>query len=56
MLDIRSNDGFYSFKAARQFRDSVFVMIDGNDTVRHFIDDTLFETCLSSGLRNILLK
>ena len=54
MLDIRSNDGFYSLKAAQQFHDSVFVMIDGNDTQRHSIDDTLFEICLNSGLTNLL--
>ena len=29
-------------------------MIDGNDTQRHFIDDRLFETCLNSGLTNLL--
>lgn len=55
MLDIGASQGYYSFRAAFSYPDSVFVMIEGNNKHYPLIGSQLLDLCkANSSLNNII--
>jgi hypothetical protein len=56
MLDIGASQGYYSFKAAQKYPQSVFVMIEGNNQHYPLIGTQLLDLCKeNTALNNIVL-
>lgn len=55
MLDLGASQGYYSFRAASEYPDSVFVMIEGNNKYYPLVGSQLLDLCkANTALHNII--
>ncbi len=54
MIDIGASQGYYSFRAASDYPESVFVMLEGNNKHYPLIGTQLLDLCKENNLNNLI--